>query len=140
MKAIFIFAALLCAAPAFSQGQFQKEAAGMISYKSDQVVQLAQAIPEEKYAWRPQDGTRSVAETFAHIASANYYFASTLGAKIPDGVNMETLEKELKTKDAIIAELKRSYQVATDVIKNTADASLTKKVELPRSEEHTSEL
>jgi uncharacterized damage-inducible protein DinB len=137
MKTIIIFAALLCAAPAFSQGQFQKEAAGMIGYKSDQVVKLAQTIPEDKYAWRPADGARSVAETFAHLASANYYFASTLGAKIPDGVNMETLEKELKTKDAIISELKRSYQVATDAIKNTTDASLTKKVEFPFPGEFT---
>jgi uncharacterized damage-inducible protein DinB len=74
-------------------------------------MQLVQAIPAEKYTWAPQTGVRSVADVCAHIVSANYFFASKLGAKIPDGVNMETLEKDLKTKEAIAAELKRSYEV-----------------------------
>jgi uncharacterized damage-inducible protein DinB len=33
-----------------------------------QVLQLAKAIPEDKYNWRPAPGVRSTAEVFAHIA------------------------------------------------------------------------
>src|SRR5690606_21396413 len=91
----------------------------------------------DKYAWSPETGVRSVAEVFAHIISANYFFASKLGAKIPADVNMETLEKDLKTKDAIAAELKRSYDLAINAIKKTPDASLANKVEFPCPGEFT---
>jgi uncharacterized damage-inducible protein DinB len=131
MKKLSIIAMLLCSLQAFSQGQFQKETAGSLGYVSGHVMQLAQAIPADKYAWKPQDGVRSVAEVCAHIISANYFFASNLGAKVPAGVNMETLEKYLKTKEAITTEFKRSYELILDAIKNTPDASLPNKVVFP---------
>lgn len=128
---------LLASLQAFSQGQFQKETAGSITFASGQVMQLAEAIPADKYSWSPQTGVRSVAQVFAHIISANYFFASKLGAKIPEGINMQALEKELKTKDAIAAELKRSYDVAINAIKNTPDDALANKVEFPFPGEFT---
>lgn len=131
MKKLLTIAALLCSIQAFCQGQFQKETAGSITFVSGHVMQLAQAIPADKYSWSPQTGVRSVAQVFAHIVSANYFFASKLGAKIPEGVNMEKLETDLKTKDAIATELKRSYDVIINAIKNTPDAALASKVEFP---------
>jgi len=131
-------AVLLCSMQAFSQGQFQKETAGSLGYVSGHVMQLAQAIPGDKYTWSPQTGVRSVAQVCAHIISANYFFASKLGAKIPEGVKMETLETDLKTKDAIAAELKRSYEVVIGAVKNTPDASLANKVEFPFPGDYTS--
>jgi len=138
MKILLTITTLLFSVQAFCQGQFQKETAGSIGYTSGHVMQLAQAIPADKYAWSPQTGVRSVAQVCAHIASANYFFASKLGAKIPEDVNMETLETDLKTKDAIAAELKRSYDVVIDAIKNTPDAALANKVEFPFPGDFTS--
>jgi len=138
MKNVLTTAALLFSLQAFCQGQFQKETSGSITFVSGHVMQLAQAIPAEKYSWAPQAGVRSVSEVCAHIVSANYFFASKLGAKIPDGVKMETLEKDLKTKDAIAAELKRSYEVIISAINNTKDAALANKVEFPFPGEYTS--
>ena len=138
MKKILTFAALLLSLQAFCQGQFQKETSGSIAHVSGQVMQLAQAIPADKYSWTPQPGVRSVAEVCAHIVSANYWFASKLGAKIPDGVKMETIEKDLTTKDAIAAELKRSYEVIINAVKNTKDTALPTKVEFPFPGEYTS--
>jgi uncharacterized damage-inducible protein DinB len=137
MKKLLIIAATLCSLQAFCQGQFQKETSASLGYVSGHVMQLAQAIPADKYAWKPQDGVRSVAQVCAHIISANYFFASKLGAKVPEGVNMETLEKDLKTKDAITAEFKRSYELIMGAIKNTPDASLSNKVVFPFPGEFT---
>ena len=137
MKNLIVVAALLFSLQAFSQGQFQKESSGSLTHVSGQVMQLAQAIPAEKFSWAPQTGVRSVAEVCAHIISANYFFGSKLGGKIPDGVKMETLEKDLKTKDAITAELKRSYEMVIAAIKNTKDAALPTKVEFPFPGEYT---
>lgn len=138
MKRLLTIAVLLFSVQAFCQGQFQKETTGSLGYVSGHVMQLAQAIPADKYAWSPQTGVRSIAQVCAHIVSANYFFASKLGAKIPEGVNMETLETDLKTKDAIATELKRSYDVVISAIKNTPDASLVNKVEFPFPGDYTS--
>jgi uncharacterized damage-inducible protein DinB len=137
MKKLFAIAVLFISVQAFSQGQLQKEAAGSITFASGQVMMLAQAIPADKYAWTPQPGVRSVAEVCAHLISANYFFASKLGAKIPDGVKMETIEKDLKTKDVIAAELKRSFELIIDAVKNTKDAALPVKVVFPFPGEYT---
>jgi uncharacterized damage-inducible protein DinB len=138
MKYQFAVVALLVSFEAFCQGQFQKESAGSLTFVSGQVMMLAQAIPGDKYSFTPQAGVRSVAEVCAHIISANYFFATKLGAKIPADVKMETLEKDLKTKEAIAAELKRSYDVMINAVKNTSDAVLATKVEFPFPGEFTS--
>ena len=137
MKILFTVAMLVISCQAFCQGQFQNETSGSLSYLSGQVMQLAQAIPADKYSWAPQSGVRSVAEVCAHIISANYFFGAKLGGKIPEGVNMETLEKDLKTKEAITAELKRSYEVIIGAVKNVKDSGLSTKVEFPFPGEFT---
>lgn len=35
---------------------------------------LANAIPDEKYSWRPAPGVRSIGETFLHVASQYYLY------------------------------------------------------------------
>ncbi|HPM31982.1 MAG TPA: DinB family protein [Chryseolinea sp.] len=137
MKKLLTVAALLLSLQAFSQGQFQKESAGSLAFVSGHVMQLVQAIPADKYAWTPQPGVRSIAQVCAHIIWANYFFASKLGAKIPADVKMESIDMDLKTKDAIAAELKRSYELVTIAIKNTKDASLSTKVEFPFPGDYT---
>jgi uncharacterized damage-inducible protein DinB len=137
MKYLFTIVALAVSAAAFCQGQFQKECAGSLAYVSDHVMQLAKAIPAEKFTYAPQQGVRSVAQVCAHIISANYFFASKLGAQVPSDVNMETLEKDLATKDMIEKELKRSYDLMIGAIKNTQDDALAKKVEFPFPGEFT---
>jgi len=46
---------------------------------------LAEAIPEEKYAWRPAAGVRSIGEVFGHIAGGNYYLTKVAGVEPPAG-------------------------------------------------------
>ena len=132
-----MIAAMLCSVQAFGQGQFQKETAGTLHYVSGQIMQLAQAIPADKYSWSPQAGVRSVAQVYGHIISGNYLFATKLGAKLPDGVKMETIENDLKTKEAIAAELKRSFDLLIATVKSTSDASLSTKVEFPFPGDYT---
>ena len=137
MKPIITLVACLFTLTVFGQGQLQKEAAGNFHYASGHILQLAEAIPENKFNWAPQEGVRTTAQVLAHIISANYYFGSKMGATIPAGVNMETLEKDLKTKAAIIAALKQSTDFALAAIQNTKDDALSKKVEFPFPGEYT---
>jgi uncharacterized damage-inducible protein DinB len=137
MKYLLSAFVLLLSVEAFCQGQFQKESVGSLTFVSGHVMDLAKAIPAEKYSFAPQQGVRSVADVCGHIISANYFFASKLGAKIPADVKMETIEKDLKTKEAIEKELKRSYGLIIESIKNTKDNALGNKVEFPFPGEFT---
>ncbi len=46
-----------------------------------QIIALAEAIPTEKYGWRPGPGVRSVSEVLMHTASGNYFFLRSVGVK-----------------------------------------------------------
>src|SRR5258706_16355325 len=51
---------------------FQSTIVSELTEAEKKVVALAEAMPQEKYGWRPADGVRSVAEAFMHIGQANY--------------------------------------------------------------------
>src|SRR5579872_1982945 len=54
-----------------------------IDQAQDKLLQLANAIPAEKYTWKPGDGVRSVGEVFNHVASANYFFPTIWKSTVP---------------------------------------------------------
>jgi len=135
-KLLTIF--LMCLSfTAFSQGQLQQEATGTIQFASGKLTQLAEAIPADKYSWAPAEGVRSVAGVYAHLISANYFFASKLGAKIPEGVNMQTLEQDLDEKEEITKALKESFDLVTKAVQEAKDETLSEKVEYPFPGEFT---
>ena len=47
---------------------------------------LAEAIPADKYAWRPAAGVRSIGEAFMHVASEYYVFAPMAYGATPSPV------------------------------------------------------
>lgn len=138
MKKTFSLLLLAFAFCAFGQGQFQKEVVNSINFSSQKVMQLAKEVPAASYDWSPGEGVRSFRDVFAHVVSANYFFGSKIGAKLPENINLQTLEKDLKTKEQITAALEKSYQFITMAIKNASDEELAKKVEFPFPGEFTS--
>src|ERR1700722_9671630 len=54
---------------------------------------LADALPADKYSWRPASGVRTTGEVFMHVASANYFLPTIWGATPAAGVDPRTLEK-----------------------------------------------
>jgi uncharacterized damage-inducible protein DinB len=80
---------------------------GEWGHVSSQLITLAEAMPEEKFAWRPAPGVRSTSEVFMHIALANFYLLSVTGPKMPADMK-EGLEKSVTSKAEVINWLKRS--------------------------------
>src|SRR5258708_13812730 len=74
---------------------------------SSQLLALAEAIPEEKFSWRPAPGVRSTSEVYMHIAIANFYLLSVTGPKMPADAK-EGMEKSVTSKADVINWLKRS--------------------------------
>jgi uncharacterized damage-inducible protein DinB len=82
---------------------------GEWAHVSRQLTELAEAIPADKYSWRPAPGVRSVSEVFMHITLANFWLLSTTGPKMPPDLKRE-MEKTVTKKADVIAWLKRSLE------------------------------
>ena len=102
---------------------------GEFDHASRQLVQLAEATPPEKFAWRPAPGVRSIAEVYMHIAVANYFLIAQTGAKPP--IDLAKLgkdpEKSITDKAGVMKFLKESAD-AVRASYTTADRQ--KKVQL----------
>jgi uncharacterized damage-inducible protein DinB len=89
-------------------------------------VDLASAIPPEKYTWRPAEGVRSFSELFLHVAGANYGFPQLLGAPVPANIDLKTLQKSTTDKAQIIDMLNKSFDNAHATIEKMTNADFNK--------------
>jgi uncharacterized damage-inducible protein DinB len=79
------------AAPAFADGTtaapppaaLKADYLAAFDDAAKKVRALAEAIPEEKYSWRPAAGIRSVGEVFAHVIGGNYLLTEMAGVAKP---------------------------------------------------------
>ena len=132
MKAIIklpVFAALvvILSTAAFAQSAsntVKGEILGDIDVLEKKFVGLAEAVPADKYGWRPEDGVRSVSEVFMHVAGANYGLPSFIGAKAPADVPKD-MEK-ITDKAEVVKNLKASFEFFRSAIKNMSDADIEK--------------
>jgi enterochelin esterase family protein len=83
---------------------------GEWGHVSRQLIALADAIPADKYSWRPATGVRSVSEVFMHIALANFYLLSVTGPKMPAEITSTSMEKTVTAKADVVDWLKRSLE------------------------------
>jgi uncharacterized damage-inducible protein DinB len=121
-------------APA-AKGPFQRDLLGIYSYTQGQVLALLDAFPQNKMAWRPAPGVRSVAETFLHIAFANYGMTKMATGKEPPadaGWEMNPAKWDKKTTDK--AEIKKildqSFAHVHEVLGSVPDSELDKMVNM----------
>ncbi|HUD70391.1 MAG TPA: DinB family protein [Dongiaceae bacterium] len=94
-----------------------------------ELAQLADAMPESTYAWRPGEGVRSVGEVFMHVAAANYGVPTFIGVPAPAGFKFETYEQSLTKKADIVKALHDSFAHMEAALKATSDADLNKPAE-----------
>jgi uncharacterized damage-inducible protein DinB len=94
------------------------------------LVDLAQAVPAEKFAWRPAPGVRSVGEVYMHVAAANFFFPTMWGVAIPQGVDPRGLEKQGDDKAKVVAALKASLAHIRKAVEQASDADLDKSIQL----------
>lgn len=133
--------ALTAAAPATQQLQAQQ---GFMSVMhrdlndvQKKVVDLANAIPESAYEWRPAAGVRSVGEVFQHIAADNYILPVFMGSPAPaataisrdynTAVAYET--RRGLTKAQIVADLEASFVHLHRAIAVNTDANITENID-----------
>jgi uncharacterized damage-inducible protein DinB len=87
-------------------------------------VSLAEAIPADKFTWRPAEGVRSIGEVYLHVAQSNYGIMKYAGSAIPEGKDSKTFEKSTTDKAKIVAELKASFDWVHQQMTNMSNADL----------------
>jgi uncharacterized damage-inducible protein DinB len=93
------------------------------------LVALAEAMPADKYTWHPE-GARTVGEVFNHVAGANYFLPTLVGAKMPAGVDPRTFDKEAGDKAKTVGTLKASFDHVIAAINGIPEADLGKSVKI----------
>lgn len=133
-----MFAALMVAAllvPLSARAQdtptgIRGELIASMSDAGGKIQELAGAIPDGKYTWKPSKDVRSAGQVFLHVVQANYLIPSYYGFKPP--MTMEELGKlDTQTMEPakIRQMLKDSYAWASKAVADTPDSELESPVE-----------
>jgi hypothetical protein len=124
---------------------FKREYGAELARASHHAVELAKAMPAEKYVWRPADGAPSVSEVYMHNAAGNFLLLDSLGQAAPEDLygkleltgrarqealtkrNVE-LEKAVMEKPRVVELLERSLDAVHAAFEKATPADLEKPV------------
>jgi len=134
LHAIVPALALLLSAPLSAQS-WMGEMHSDVNEVQKKLIDLAKAIPESAYDWRPP-GARSIGEVFKHVAADNYLIPIDMGMPAPastgiSNTDMKTVgayEGRKISKAQIVAELEASFQHLHKAMGLTTDANVGEKI------------
>jgi uncharacterized damage-inducible protein DinB len=89
-------------------------------------VDLANAIPADKFTWRPSEDSRSFAEVFLHVAGERYQILALGGATPPAAFDGKTFEKSTTDKARIVDELNQTWEFAQKTINGMSNADFAR--------------
>lgn len=108
---------------------YRSEVLAEVMIQEDKFTRLAEAIPAEKYTWRPSADVRSFAEVLLHVSAANYNLYKLVGTRPPPGFNADGFDRSTTDKAKVIATLKDSFAHAKSAIKAMPEADLEKSMD-----------
>jgi len=110
---------------------------GQTEFVRGRLTQLAEAMPEATYQWRPMEGVRSVSEVYLHAAFSNYACVTVSGGTVPESVGFvmdfsKSPEWETQTTDkaAVIEKLNESFDILKKRIAELTQEDLDREVEV----------
>jgi uncharacterized damage-inducible protein DinB len=133
-RTLALVLSLAVSVPAAAQG-LMGEMHRDVNEVQKKMVDLAKAMPESAYGWRPGAGVRSVGEVFLHVASDNYAIPIMMGKPAPaasgitsDYKTTDVFEHRKLTKDQIVAELDASFVHLHQAMGLTTDGNLNETI------------
>ncbi|HEX8395037.1 MAG TPA: DinB family protein [Longimicrobium sp.] len=108
------------AAPAGFRTEFLRQ----FNNSMQKFIELAEAMPEDRYAWSPGEGVMPVARVYAHVGHYNYYYPATaLGVAAPGGLDADSVEQRA-AKAEVVDLLRRSREHVRAVVAGMSDDQL----------------
>ena len=119
----------LAAAPAAAQSAppagFRDEFLRQFNNSMYKFIELAEAMPEDRFGWSPGEGVMPVARVYAHVARYNYYYpATSLGVPAPGGEDADAIEESTTAKADVVALLRRSREHVLTTVRGMTDEQL----------------
>ena len=97
-----------------------------VAYYEQRYTRLAEAMPADKYSWRPAEGVRSVGEVYTHIIMANYGVARAFGTAFPTGFDPKAVPAMSGDKAKVLQGLKESFAHFRGAVLALSDADADK--------------
>ena len=118
----------LVAPPAARADGFMDDFVADLQRTGNRVVQLAEAVPADKFGWAPSEEVRTISRVYMHVVGTNMLMPPMLGAAPPEGLeipeNPMSLMKEwegITDKAEVIAKLKASVEYAAKAVREIED-------------------
>lgn len=107
----------------------------------ERLLQLARAIPEDKYDWRPAADVRSIKEVILHVGLNNYMLLDMMGRPVPKDIygtlptaqpdrqraifqkNLQ-LEKQISGRQKVAEVTERAFTLAAEPLRDTSPIGL----------------
>lgn len=100
----------------------RKELIGQVADAEQKFMALAEAMPADKYGWRPAAGVRSVSEVFMHMVGANYMLPGMAGVKRkPDVAMSRDMETKVVDKAQVVELLRKSFAFTKQAMLDVPD-------------------
>ena len=113
------------------------EFVGQTEFIQGRLSQLAGAMPESTFEWRPTDGVRSVSEVYLHAAFANYICVTMTGGSVPEDVGFvmdfskaNDWDTQTTDKAAVIEKMNQSFDILKKRIGELNQEDLDREVEV----------
>lgn len=127
---ITILAALLAVSvirPAAQGPSIQAELLKDLTNQKEQMGKIADAMPEDKFAFKATPAQRSYGEQIMHVAGANVMLFKALGSK----ATAPTMNPKATAKAEILKALADSYDFGIAAVKEQTDATMLQAVQGP---------
>ena len=128
---IAVVAAILVIMPEVASAQtpatsITKEMAAGLQRAANDILDIAEAMPAEKYGFKPTPEVSTFADQLIHLAGIVQRFVDT-----SKGVKTEAAHHAAMSKPEVIALLKKNFQNAQDTLAQLNDAQLLEPVKFP---------
>ena len=123
-------------AAAQDPSRVREEVATTLQIAADKMIALAEAMPQEAYAYRPGEGVRSVSEVYMHVAGTNYWFPTVVGGVPPEGSGVTARYatvppmEQVTDKAAVVAALRASFAYVIDFVRNAPADRLDEDIDM----------
>ena len=113
------------------------EFVGQTEFVRGRLTQLAEAMPDNTFEWRPMEGVRSVSEVYLHTAFANYICVTVSGGTVPEAVGFvmdfskaNDWDTQTTDKAVIIEKMNESFDILKKRIAELTQEDLDRQVEV----------
>jgi uncharacterized damage-inducible protein DinB len=102
-----------------AQDPMSKETKGLYTTIKGNILKSAEKMPEAQYAFKPSPEVRNYGAVLGHIADSQYFFCGAAKGETKD----TKIEETVKTKGALIEELKKSFAYCDAAYDSLTDAN-----------------